>query len=123
MSSPLTTAHTSADGGACGLHPDKPTSAAKTPHRISPSLNTQIPLIVHSRKDSSGGLLHPARTQTGGADAEVFAHAVDDGTDAAQVRVPAAPTNIVGVANDVSVARPLAANVASLGHCCSSRKN
>src|SRR2546425_4334199 len=52
----------------------------------------------------------------------MLAHTVDDRADAAEVRIPAAPADIVGVADDVSVARPFAANLASLGHHCSSHK-
>jgi hypothetical protein len=53
----------------------------------------------------------------------LLARAVYQGTDAAQVGVPAAAPRVVRVADDVSVLRAFAANFTFLGHKGYSKQN
>ena len=61
-----------------------------------------------------------ARPNAGGADANVFARAVDDRADAAEVRVPTPAGNVVRVADGVAVVWLFAANFTCECHGCSS---
>jgi hypothetical protein len=67
-------------------------------------------------RQGSGGLAHATGANAGSADAHVLAHTVDDGLHAAQVRVPAAPTDVVRVANRVAKCGLLTANLTSECH-------
>jgi len=56
---------------------------------------------------SSGSLFYFARTQAGRADAELLSGAVHQRLDAAQIRIPAPPPDVIGVADYIPVLRPL----------------
>ena len=58
----------------------------------------------------SGSLFHTAQTNACGADANLFANAIDDGANALKVGVPAAAPGVVGVADHVAVMRRFAAD-------------
>src|SRR5271168_3300210 len=80
-----------------------------------PPLQVRVPrCVVTSRTPSRGGptsrgLLNAARTDAGGADANVLASAFNHGLDAPQIGIPATPRHIVGVADRVAVQRLLTA--------------
>ena len=57
-----------------------------------------------------------ATAQAGGADADALGRAFDLGVYRAQVHVPAPPGDVVGVADDISESRLLAADVTNLCH-------
>ena len=59
---------------------------------------------------------HFAAAQAGGAYADAFGRALDLGVHWAQVDVPAPPGHVVGVADDVSKLRLLAADLTNLCH-------
>ena len=67
---------------------------------------------------SSRGLFNAAGTNAGGTDANVLARAFDYGFDPPQIRIPAAPGNVVRVADCVSKQRLLAAKFTCECHCC-----
>ena len=60
-------------------------------------------------RPASGSLLHAAGTDAGGADADVFVSAVNDSPHASQIWIPAAPADVMGVADLVAVTRFFAA--------------
>jgi hypothetical protein len=57
-----------------------------------------------------------AAAQAGGADADAFGRSLDFGVNWAQVDVPAALGDVVGVADVVTELRPFAADLANLCH-------
>jgi hypothetical protein len=57
-----------------------------------------------------------ARTNAGRADAHGLVHALHDGMNPAQVRVPPAPGDVVGVAYPVSVFGAFPADLTSQSH-------
>jgi hypothetical protein len=59
---------------------------------------------------SSGSLFNATHTDARGANAYLFARAMDQGTNALEVRIPAAPPGIVGVADHVAIMRCFAAD-------------
>jgi hypothetical protein len=75
------------------------------------------------RKADSGSLLHAAGSDTGSANANVLAYAMDDCLHAPQIWIPPTPTQIIGVADDVAISRFLAANLTYHCHLCSDGEN
>ena len=65
----------------------------------------------------SSSFFHAPRANAGGADAHVLAHAAHHGLHPSQVWIPAAPADIMGVADGVPEARFLAANLTYECHC------
>jgi hypothetical protein len=69
-------------------------------------------------QEASSSLFHSAGTDTGSADANVLVRAIDHGSYPPQIRIPAAPRHIVGVADRITKARLLAAKFTYHCHCC-----
>jgi hypothetical protein len=59
---------------------------------------------------SSGSLFHATHADASGANANLFARAIDPGANALEVRIPAAAARVVGVADHVAEMRRFAAN-------------
>src|ERR1700737_4438990 len=73
-------------------------------------VSRETPSKIPNTGRNSGSLAHAAGADTSRADADVLANAVDYRSDAAQVRIPAAPAHVVRVTDGVAVARLLAAD-------------
>ena len=63
-----------------------------------------------SEGNALGGFSDATGANARGANADLLANAIEDGPDAAQVRIPAAAAHIVRMANHVPVARFFAAD-------------
>jgi hypothetical protein len=58
----------------------------------------------------SGGFRHAAGANAGRADTHLFARTVDDRSNSAEIGIPAAPRNVVRVADRVAITRLFAAD-------------
>jgi hypothetical protein len=67
---------------------------------------------------SSGGFDDFAGLEAAGADADALGAARDYGANGLKIRVEAAVSAIVGVADLMTELRPFAAHFTALGHCC-----
>ena len=106
MSLPFTTAQTSGPGADSFLQP------AASPHASNAG---EISSILRADGKCCGEaavfrrLFSPTRADASGANTHTFVRAVDDGLDAAEIRIPAAAGDIVSVADRIAEARFLAA--------------
>ncbi len=69
-----------------------------------------------------GSLEDFAGANAGSAHLERFMRAIDDGVDATEIGIPAAPGDIVSVADVIPVLRALSANITTLCHSNTSSK-
>src|SRR5580704_8456371 len=104
MSLPFTTAQTPGPGAVSFWQDVRRAQAVRAGRRRNVRFKELLP-----RRPASGSLLHAASTDACGADADVLVSAVNDSFHAPQIRIPAAPSDVMGVADLVAVTRFFAA--------------
>src|SRR5271154_1463296 len=88
---------------SCSLH------RARTPRSLREPALSASTKAPSASEPASGGLLHAAGANARGAHADLFACALNHRTNATQVWIPAAPGDVVRVADRISIERLLAA--------------